>query len=209
MTVPTDARAEMAAAIDYFEGRRMYRATRAMQRSLDALNELIGAVEERRRMSAGGRQSTGPFAVSDARIDVALSVVQGRVTPLLAPDEPDKPKHVRVPGLFWHDHADRAPYDEGQVGPRPLQVHRLYALFEADDPGLPLLLADARYYADAGNMDECPRNLRESARRTAAALEAAGVLPPGRNPEPNPARCNATADMFDGARGHHPENRPQ
>ena len=32
MTVPTDARAEMAAAIDYFEGRRMYRATRAMQR---------------------------------------------------------------------------------------------------------------------------------------------------------------------------------
>jgi glycine cleavage system regulatory protein len=38
-----------------------------------AVEELVEAVRERRRISSHGRQSTGPFAESDARLDAALA----------------------------------------------------------------------------------------------------------------------------------------
>lgn len=82
----------------------------------------------------------------------------------------DKPI-ITVPALFWLDHADRAPYDAGQVGPVPIHVTRTRVSFHADDPGLELLMADARFYADPDSMDACPRSIRESARRTVSALE--------------------------------------
>lgn len=81
---------------------------------------------------------------------------------------------LAVPAGFWHDHADRSPYDEGQAGPEPVRATRTRIYFLATDPGLPLLLADAKFYADPASMDECPRSLRESARRTVAALARVG-----------------------------------
>lgn len=77
---------------------------------------------------------------------------------------------VAVPANFWLDHSDRAPYNEGERGPDPIGRRGRAVLFRADDPGLALLLADAEFYADPAGMDECPRYVRESARRTVAVL---------------------------------------
>jgi hypothetical protein len=77
---------------------------------------------------------------------------------------------VYVPLTFWRDHAARQPYEDQQAGPTPLHYSGQRVAFSARDPGLPFLLADARYYAKGSNMDECPRHVRESAKRAVAAL---------------------------------------
>src|SRR5690606_13583707 len=79
---------------------------------------------------------------------------------------------VAVPALFWMDHADRSPLDEGQALAVPAGRRGSQVLLRADDPGLAILKADAAFYADADSMDDCPRSIRESARRTLRALDS-------------------------------------
>lgn len=82
---------------------------------------------------------------------------------------------VAVPLAFWLDHADRAPLDPGQRLAQPVGARGAQVLFSREDPGLQVLFEDARYYADPQSMDECPRTVHESARRTLQALQAAGT----------------------------------
>lgn len=77
---------------------------------------------------------------------------------------------IAVPGLFWRDHADRAPVCEGEVLATPVGHRGSCVLLREDDPGIPVLLSDAEFYADPGSMDECPRSIRDSAKRTVTAL---------------------------------------
>lgn len=81
---------------------------------------------------------------------------------------------LAVPKTFWLDHCDRSPLDPGEELAKPIGERGRCVLLNANDPGIKPLLSDARYYADAGNMDECPRHVRESARRTVAALARVG-----------------------------------
>lgn len=82
---------------------------------------------------------------------------------------------VRVSRTFWDDHADRCPLAPGETLAKPLHLSQRYATFDSADRGLRHLYADAVYYADAGNMDECPRSIRDAAQRTAYALRKAGI----------------------------------
>lgn len=81
------------------------------------------------------------------------------------------PEVIAVPGLFWADHADRAPLNPGEQLATPVGTRGHSVLLRADDPGLKVLLEDAIYYANAENMDNCPANVRASAQRTVAALK--------------------------------------
>lgn len=81
---------------------------------------------------------------------------------------------LAVPVTFWNDHADRMPLDPGQQLAEPVGHRGRCVLIRSDDPGLDPLLSDARYYANGDNMDECPRHVRDSARRTVAALARVG-----------------------------------
>lgn len=77
---------------------------------------------------------------------------------------------VAVPRTFWEDHADRQPLNPGEVLAVPRGVRGRCVLLDSADPGLAPLLSDARFYADPESMDECPRNIRESAQRTVTVL---------------------------------------
>lgn len=78
---------------------------------------------------------------------------------------------VLVPLAFWLDHADRCPSDRGQEGIAELvRTVGNRALIRGTKDQLAELYADAEFYADPDSMDECPRYLRESAKRTVAAL---------------------------------------
>lgn len=77
---------------------------------------------------------------------------------------------VAVPRTFWEDHADRQPLNPGETLAIPRGLRGRCVLFDTADPGLAPLLSDARYYADPQSMDECPRNIRDSAQRTVAVL---------------------------------------
>lgn len=78
---------------------------------------------------------------------------------------------VAVPGLFWADHEDRAPLNPGEQLAEPVGRRGRSVLIRQDDPGLEVLLSDARYYADPESMDDCPPSVRASAQRTVATLE--------------------------------------
>lgn len=78
---------------------------------------------------------------------------------------------VAVSGVFWADHEDRAPLNAGEQLARPVGRRGHCVLIRRNDPGLDVLLADARYYADPENMDACPANVRASAQRTVATIE--------------------------------------
>lgn len=83
---------------------------------------------------------------------------------------------IAVPGLFWADHADRRPGEaQGDAIAKPVGCRGPCVLLRAEDPGLRTLLADAAYYSDPDGPDECPEDIRASARRTLAALARAGV----------------------------------
>lgn len=91
---------------------------------------------------------------------------------------PDGAATIAVPGVFWADHADRRPGEaQGEVIATPVGWRGACVLLRADDPGLQALRADAQYYCDPDGMDECPTEIRASARRTLAALAKAGVTP--------------------------------
>lgn len=81
---------------------------------------------------------------------------------------------LAVPETFWNDHADRSPTNPGEQLAVPVGYKGRCVLIRADDPGIKVLLSDAIYYADADSMDECPRHVRDSARRTVAALARVG-----------------------------------
>lgn len=82
---------------------------------------------------------------------------------------------VTVPCLFWESHEERAPYDNPADFPRMVKrsIHGKVVVVSCTPAGLAGLLADARYYANSENMDECPRWLRESARRAVASITQA------------------------------------
>lgn len=90
------------------------------------------------------------------------------------------PGCVRVPARFWHDHADRAPYDDGVEPVRAIEVNACFATLRRDDPSLEHFYRDAVYYADPENMDDCPRSVRDSAQRTLVAFDRAGLVYPRR-----------------------------
>lgn len=78
-----------------------------------------------------------------------------------------------VPLVFWLDHADRCPSDLGENGLAELaRVSGRRAFIRANRVQMAELYADAEFYADPDSMDECPRYLRETAKRTVAALKA-------------------------------------
>lgn len=87
----------------------------------------------------------------------------------------DKQRTIWIPAGFWNDHWSRCPYDDPKDMPTEVVQAGQKVLIRATEVGLRGLMADARYYADADNMDECPRYLRESAKRTVAALAKAGA----------------------------------
>lgn len=79
------------------------------------------------------------------------------------------PQVIAVPATFYQDHYERfgsanSPESIGRKGRA--------VLIRTSDPFFRELEADARYYA-GDNMDECPRWLRESAKRTLAAIAKA------------------------------------
>lgn len=78
---------------------------------------------------------------------------------------------VAVPRIFWEDHVDRSPLNPGEELAVEQGRRGRCVLLRADDPGLQVLLADARYYADQDSMDECPEYIRASAQRTVRVLE--------------------------------------
>lgn len=88
------------------------------------------------------------------------------------------PGYLRVPARFWHDHADRAPYDDGVQPVRAIEVNARFATLRRDDPSLEHFYRDAMYYADPENMDDCPRSVRDSPQRTLAAFDGAGLVYP-------------------------------
>lgn len=84
------------------------------------------------------------------------------------------PTLIRLPWRFYTDHLERGlptPAEHERSNARHVWVR-------ADDPALPELLDDARYYADphgpdGGGMDAAwYRGLKASAKATVAAIEA-------------------------------------
>lgn len=81
---------------------------------------------------------------------------------------------ILIPRLFYQDHCERglpAPVDHGKS--------KRHALIDADDPALPELLSDARFYScdtmvrgEGGYWETC-RGLVLSARATVKAIEKA------------------------------------
>lgn len=73
---------------------------------------------------------------------------------------------IRLPRMFIEDHHDR-----GLQTPRIIKVTRRHVWIDPDDPAVPELLSDARYYADSFGFDPSYRGLCASARATLSALE--------------------------------------
>lgn len=76
---------------------------------------------------------------------------------------------VVVPATFWDDHAARWPIDDGESMAIEVSRAGVRVTIKGSAAEIEVLRRDAEYYA-GDNMDECPRHLRESARRTLAAL---------------------------------------
>lgn len=77
-------------------------------------------------------------------------------------------KLVRVPRLFYEDHT------EGRLlpAPPPLEVSARTVTIDVRHPFVKHLLDDAQFYADPRTMDECPAELRRSAKAMVRALTA-------------------------------------
>ena len=72
---------------------------------------------------------------------------------------------LAVPAKFYDDHGDRDL-------PTPAEVRRAGSrvYIDRNDPAIPALLSDAKFYADPWGPDELPPGLKVSAIRTVAAL---------------------------------------
>jgi hypothetical protein len=75
---------------------------------------------------------------------------------------------IQIPKRFYDDHVERDL-------PAPTIVHETgrYYLIRSDDPALPELLNDARYYANANGPDMAPRGLRPAALALIHAVDEA------------------------------------
>lgn len=75
---------------------------------------------------------------------------------------------LAVPAKFYDDHGDRAL-------PTPAEIRRAgrRVYIAANDPAIPDLLSDAKFYADPWGPDELPAGLKASAKRTVAVLGGA------------------------------------
>lgn len=105
----------------------------------------------------------------DAREDAAIIRT--------SPDGHGDTKTAVVPAAFWDDHVDRRPIDDGESMANEISRAGTRVTIEGSAAEIEVLRRDAEYYA-GDNMDECPRHLRESARRTLAALSACrGMVP--------------------------------
>ncbi|MCA3225925.1 MAG: hypothetical protein ING52_10505 [Burkholderiales bacterium] len=76
-------------------------------------------------------------------------------------------KTIRVPRLFYEDHAGRA---AGEGVAQWVKSDRNTVTLEADDAALAALEADAKWYADTRNHDTGWPALVRSARATLKAL---------------------------------------
>lgn len=78
---------------------------------------------------------------------------------------------VWIPDTFWYDHKDRAPCDPGVSTATAVKCIGRSFLVEGTPASIACLRADAAYYANRDNMDECPRYLVNAARKTLEALD--------------------------------------
>ncbi len=77
---------------------------------------------------------------------------------------------TKVPAAFWDDHVSRLPIDDGESMAFEVSRAGSRVTIQGTAAQIEVLRRDAEYYADADSMDECPRFVRESARRTLSAL---------------------------------------
>lgn len=77
-------------------------------------------------------------------------------------------KLVRLPNRFYDDH-----YDRSLPTPEEVRTTQRHVFVRVNDPALPHLLDDARYYAHPYGPDNCSRGLIISAKATVQAIEKA------------------------------------
>jgi hypothetical protein len=81
--------------------------------------------------------------------------------------------YLWVPALFWEDHADRCPSDTGDAGiAREVSTARNRVKINGTPAQLQTLYDDAVFYAGDDGPDECPANLKRSAKRCVEILDA-------------------------------------
>jgi hypothetical protein len=74
---------------------------------------------------------------------------------------------IAVPAKFYDDHGER-----GLPTPEEIRRSGSRVWIRTDDPAIPELLSDARFYADRDGPDYLPPGLKASAARTVAAMDA-------------------------------------
>jgi hypothetical protein len=93
-----------------------------------------------------------------------------------------------VPATFWDDHADRCPSDDGSAGlmrEDKRRGNRVRVTGSARQ--LECLRSDAAFYCGVDGPDECPANIKRSARRTLEVINQARAENPALYAEM--ARC--------------------
>ena len=76
---------------------------------------------------------------------------------------------IRLPAVFWIDHADRCPPVNGEEWQELRRTTRTITV-ELNRAAFENLLSDAEYYSSRWGPDDCPRRIIESARRSYAIL---------------------------------------
>lgn len=85
-----------------------------------------------------------------------------------------------VPTTFWDDHVDRVPSDFGGAGLcDELERRGNRVRIRGSARQVECLRRDAAYYCDKDGPDECPANIKRSARRTLELLDQARRENPG------------------------------
>jgi len=75
---------------------------------------------------------------------------------------------LRLPRSFYDDHAAR-----DLPTPKAVRENARFVYVRRDDPDLPELVDDARYYADPEGFDEETRRVVNAAKRLLAAIKEA------------------------------------
>lgn len=79
-----------------------------------------------------------------------------------------------VPAMFWNDHAERCPSDDGEKGIcTEIREAGRRVLIVGTPEQIECLRSDAAFYCDRDGPDECPPGLVRSARATLAAIAKA------------------------------------
>lgn len=83
-------------------------------------------------------------------------------------------QYLWVPLLFWNDHQERCPSDDGEAGICYEERRTAaQALIYGSWSQIENLRSDARFYAD-GNVDDCARLVRSAKATLAAIAKATG-----------------------------------